>query len=155
ELLNRVKDVALDAYQHQDLPFEKLVEELRPERDLARMPLFQTMFVLQNAPLPRLEMSGLDLSPIEFDPGVAKFDLILSLTETAQGLKGFIEYSTDLFDAWRIQRMAEHFRTVIEGVIANPEQKIHQIELMTGIEREQILLKWNETAIEYPRDRSI
>src|SRR5215470_16112687 len=109
ELLNRVKEVALGAYDHQDLPFEKLVEELSPERDPGRNPLFQVSFVLQNATRSRLELLDLTLETLDVHSGTAKFDLTLSILETREGLKASWEYNTDLFERARIERMAEHF----------------------------------------------
>jgi aspartate racemase len=107
ELLGRVREVALGAYAHQDLPFEKLVEELQVERDLSRNPLFQVMFVLQNAPISALEFRGLSLTPLEVHNGTAKFDLTLELEESAEGIRGWFEYNTDLFDTLTITRMTK------------------------------------------------
>jgi hypothetical protein len=117
ELLTRVRDVAVGAYAHQDLPFEKLVEELQPERDLSRTPLFQVMAVLQNAPLSIPKLNGLELQPIEIDPQTAKFDLTLYLTETAKGLRADIEYNTDLFNEDTITRALGHYRRLLEEVV--------------------------------------
>ena len=110
ELLSRVRGVALKAHAHQDLPFEKLVEELHPERDLSQMPLFQVAFVLQNTPGESLESAGLSLSAMADDGGTSKFDLTFFMRETSLGLAGVIEYSVDLFDAATIHRMHDHFR---------------------------------------------
>ncbi|MBW4635046.1 MAG: amino acid adenylation domain-containing protein [Iphinoe sp. HA4291-MV1] len=155
ELLGRVRKVVLEAYNHQDLPFEKLVETLQVERDLSHTPLFQVMFALQNAPMPSLEFSGLKLSPLEVDNGTAKFDLTLDLEETANGIKGWLEYNTDLFDASTIRRMAGHFQTLLEGIVANPQQQISQLPLLTEVEQRQLLVEWNDTQVDYPLDKCI
>src|SRR6266540_3384433 len=150
ELLSRVKKTALGAYAHQDLPFEKLIEELQPDRDLSLAPLSQVVFVLQNATPTALELSDLSLSLVDIELGTAKADLRILLTETSQGLSGWIEYSTDLFDEWRIQRIAGHFRTLAETIVADPERRILEIDLLNGSERRQILVEWNRTEKEHP-----
>jgi amino acid adenylation domain-containing protein len=151
-LLDRVRDMALGAYAHQDLPFERLVEDLQPERDLSRTPLFQVMAVLQNAPMPPPELSGLDLNPLEVDHEVAKFDLTLFLTETAQGLRAEIEYDRDLFDTETISRALGHYRRLLEEVVVNPDRRLSDAPLLTEGERSQLLVEWNETERDYPRD---
>ncbi|MEN3329818.1 MAG: hypothetical protein V7638_4625, partial [Acidobacteriota bacterium] len=145
ELLKRVKEVALGAYNHQDVPFEKLVEELRPERDPSRNPLFQVSFALQNATRTRLELPGLTLSPMEVHSGTTKFDLSLSILEGADGLKATWEYDVDLFNSARIARMVDHFQILLEGIVADPACKISALPLLTAAERDQILVEWNQT----------
>ena len=135
ELLGRVREVALGAYAHQDLPFEQLVEALQPERSLSHQPLFQVMFALQNAPMPALELPDLTLSSLKIDSGTAKFDLTLSMEDTEQGLVGSLEYNTDLFDAATITRILKHFQTLLEGIVANPEQRLLALPLLTQPER--------------------
>jgi amino acid adenylation domain-containing protein len=152
QLLGRVRDTALEAYAHQDLPFEKLVEELRPERSLSHAPLFQIMFALQSAPMPVLELPDLTASLLQIDYGVAKFDLTLDLSETPQGLSGWFEYNTTLFDAATIGRTAEHFRTLLEGIVADPEQHLSDLPLLTEVERHQLLVEWNNTRLEVPQE---
>ncbi len=152
ELLSRVREVALGAYAHQDVPFEKLVEELQPERSLSHAPLFQVMFILQNAPRSALDLSGLTLQSLEFDSGTAQFDVSLSVVEVAEGLQAKFEYNTDLFDAATITRMLKHFQVLLEGVVANPDQRLSELPLLTEAERHQLLIEWNDTAVEYPRD---
>ena len=120
ELLGRVREVALGAYAHQDLPFEKLVEELQPERSLSHSPLFQVMFILQNAPRQTLALPGLTLRRLEVDSGTAKFDLTLSMTESADGLRAVWEYNTDLFEAATHRRLQGHFQTLLEGIVTDP-----------------------------------
>ena len=155
ELLSRVRGVTLDAYAHQDLPFEKLIEELQPERDLSRNPLFQVMFVLQNTPMPVQEVSGLTLRALEVDSGTAMFDIFLSIAESEQGLTGFLEYNTDLFDSATITRLIENFQTLLEGIVTNPNQKISELPLLTANEREQLLVEWNDTQSDYLQDASL
>jgi len=116
--------VMLGAYAHQDLPFERIVEELQPERNLSSTPLFQVMFVLQNAPMSSLELEGLTLSPIEADTGAAMFDLMMIMIDTDQGLNGSLLYNVDLFDPLIISRMLEHFRVILEQVTINPEVRL-------------------------------
>jgi amino acid adenylation domain-containing protein len=155
ELLGRTRRVTLDAYAHQELPFEKLVDALQPGRDLSRPPLFQAMFVLQNAPLHPLELAGLKLTPLPTHSGTAKFDLMLSLEEDAGGLSGFIEYNTGLFDAETVTRLLGHYQTLLEAVIANVEQRLSRLPLFTKTERKQILAEWNDTRAEFPKDKCV
>ncbi len=155
ELLQRVKDVALGAYDHQDLPFEKLVEELSPERDPGRTPLFQVLFVLQNATRSRLELPELTLERLDVHSETAKFDLSLSILETPDGLKTSWEYDTDLFDADRIERMMGHLEVLLEAVVDGPEKRISELPLLTAEEREQVLVEWNRTAVAYPQGQCL
>ncbi|MCT7997189.1 amino acid adenylation domain-containing protein [Laspinema olomoucense] len=143
ELLHRVRDVSLGAYSHQDLPFEKLVEELHPERDLSRSPIFQVMFVLQNAPTTTLELPGLTLQSLAIERGTTQFDLSLSVAEYPEGLAASIEYSTDLFDRETIVRMLGYLKTLLEGMVADPTQRISEISLLTEGERHQLLMDWS------------
>jgi amino acid adenylation domain-containing protein len=144
-LLGRVREMALEAYTHQDLPFEKLVEALQPERDLSHHPLFQVMLVLQNTPLPLVQLPDLTLSLPDIDTGTAKFDLTLFIEDTDQGLKEILEYNTALFDAGTITRMCGHFQTLLTGIVADPDQHVSTLPLMTPTERHQILIEWNDT----------
>ncbi|HEY4940168.1 MAG TPA: condensation domain-containing protein, partial [Rhizomicrobium sp.] len=148
-LLARVKNGALEAYAHQDLPFEKLVSELAPARDLGRHPLFQVMFVLQNIPPVRLELNGVRLNVLEIESQTAKFDLTLTLSETAQGLAGSFEYATDLFDASTIERLANHLCRALEQVTTQPELKLSQLDLLSTAERHQLLAELNATEAPY------
>jgi amino acid adenylation domain-containing protein len=152
ELLSRVRKVALEAYARQDLPFEYLVDELQLERDLSHAPLFQVMFVFGNTPMSALELPGLTMSLLETDSGTAKFDLTLSMRETEQGLIGDLEYNTDLFDKSTITRMLTHFQTLLEGVVANPDQHLAKLPLLTEAERQQLLVEWNKTQANYPSE---
>ena len=155
ELLTRVRSVTSDAYSHQDLPFEKLVEELNPERSLSYSPLFQVMFVLQNASKQAGQMLGLTEEPVQLELETAKFDLILSVTEKDGTLFGSWSYNTDLFNAATIERMTANFQTLLEGIVDNPQQPIAQLPLLSTNERQQLLVEWNDTYTEYPRDKCI
>ncbi len=155
ELLGRVRETTLGAYEHQDVPFEKLVEELRPERDLSHAPLFQVMFALQNAPGKALELEGLTLHPLRIDHGTSKFDLTLFMWTEGEGLRATVEYSTDLFDASTIKRMLGHFRVLLDAVVANPDQRLSELPLLTAAERRQLLVEWNSTQAEYPADKTV
>ena len=150
ELLKRVRKVALGAYAHQDLPFELLVEQLKVERDLRHAPLFQVMFVLQNAPMSALELPGLTLTSLEGDRDTSKFDLTLYMTETLEGLVGSLEYNTDLFEVNTIQRMVVHLQTLLSGIVANPQQRLTELPFLTELEQHQLLREWNNTEVEYP-----
>ncbi|MEP0752182.1 amino acid adenylation domain-containing protein [Trichocoleus sp. Lan] len=137
ELLKRVRDITLKAYVHQDLPFEKLVEELRPERNLSRTPLFQVLFVMQNTPVPTLELSSLTLTPIEVEGGTAKFDLVLFVSETKNGIVGSWKYNADLFDADAIARLSAHFETLLNSIVAQPDTRLNRLEIVTEAEKKQ------------------
>ena len=155
DLLRRVREVCLGAYAHQDLPFERLVEELHPTRDLSRNPLFQVMFVLQNASLQPVELPGLSLSPVEVDTSTTHFDLTLHIVDTEHGLVGTLAYNTDLFDAVTITRMLGHFRTLLESVAATPERRVSDLPLLTEAERQHLLVDWNDTRVDCPKDLCI
>jgi len=135
-----------------DLPFEQLVEALQPERSLSHQPLFQVMFALQNAPMPELELPGLTLSSLEIDNATATFDLTLSLSESEQGLMGSLEYNTDLFEADTITRMLGHFQTLLAGIVADPQQRLNDLPILTPAERLTLLGEWNHTGVDYPKD---
>ncbi|WP_143857153.1 non-ribosomal peptide synthetase, partial [Nostoc sp. 'Peltigera membranacea cyanobiont' 213] len=155
ELLLRIREMALSAYAHQDLPFEMLVEALQPERDLSHTSLFQVMFVLQNAPMSEIELTGLTVSFLPIESSTAKFDLTLSMENTATGLFGWWEYNTDLFSRITIERMTGHFVTLLEGIVANPTEQISQLPMVTATEQHQLLVEWNDTRVDYPQDKSI
>ena len=155
DLLSRVKQVTLEAYSNQDLPFEQLVEELKPERYLNRNPLFDVMFALQNAPKSELTLPGLTLSSIEESSHTAKFDLSLDMFESPEGLSGVFEYSTDLFESSTITRMAGHFQVLLEAIVTQPETPILQLPLLTKTERRQLLFEGQGEGVEYPIDRCI
>src|ERR1700730_18253644 len=155
ELSRRVREVCLGAYAHQDLPFERLVEELHLERNLGRNPLFGVMFVLQNKSLQTIGLPGLTLSPVEIDSGTAHFDLTLHIADTEQGLIATLAYNNDLFEAATITRMLGHFRNLLEAVVANPERRLSDLPFLSEAERQQLLVQWNDTKADYPKDLCI
>ncbi|ODH00205.1 non-ribosomal peptide synthetase [Nostoc sp. KVJ20] len=155
ELLPRIREMALSAYAHQDLPFEMLVEALQPERDLSHTPLFQVMFVLNNAPTSEVELTGLSVSSLPIESAIAKFDLTLSMENTSTGLVGGWDYNTDLFDSSTIERMTGHFVTLLESIVANPSERISQLPMLTAFEQQQLLVEWNDTRVDYPQDKCI
>ena len=155
ELLSKVRSTTLDAYAHQDLPFEKLVEELNPERSLSYSPLFQVMFVLQNTPTQTEKLLGLDTKLVRIETSTAKFDLDLSVEEKGDGLIASWTYNIDLFDAATIERMREHFQILLEGIVANPNQPIDHLPMLTEKERQQLLIEWNNTSTDYPQNKCI
>ncbi|MGJ5629727.1 non-ribosomal peptide synthase/polyketide synthase [Nostoc sp. CALU 1950] len=155
ELLPRIREMALSAYAHQDLPFEMLVEALQPERDLSHTPLFQVMFVLNNAPTSEVELTGLSVSSLPIESAIAKFDLTLGMQNTNNGLVGWWEYNTDLFDSSTIERMTGHFVTLLENIVANPQERISQLPMLTASEQQQLLVEWNDTSVDYPQDKCI
>ncbi|HEX8176352.1 MAG TPA: amino acid adenylation domain-containing protein, partial [Pyrinomonadaceae bacterium] len=152
ELLKHVREVTLGAYTHQDLPFERLVEELQPVRNLDRMPLFQVMFMLQNVPLPHFEHAGLRLHPVEVYTGATEFDLILNTMETEEGLLTSIIYNSELFEPATIERMLNHYQVLLEGIVTEPNQKLASLPLLTPAEASQLLNEWND-AHDYPQDK--
>ncbi len=157
EVLLRVREVALGAYSHQDVPFELLVEELQPERDMSRSPLFQVLMVLQNAPMTGVQIkSDLQMASLGVENQTAKFDLTLSVIETNDGrLQSVWEYNTDLFAPASIRRMMKHFEVLLDEVANHPERRLSELALLTEAERKQIVVEWNETAAEYPREKNV
>ena len=151
ELLSRVRAMAIGAYTHQDLPFEKLVEELQPERSMSHSPVFQVMFTLQSAAGGAMEFEGLQLAGAGGEAVTAKFDLNMWFSEI--GSETLAEHSstnTDLFDADRIERMLGHFQTMLEGIVADPDQRISHLPMVTADERSQLLIEWNDTCNAFP-----
>jgi amino acid adenylation domain-containing protein len=156
ELLGRVKESCLAAYANQNLPFDQLVQEIQPERDLSRHPLFQVMFVLQNAAPQRPQLlPNLTVSPVEVDSTIAKFDLTLLMEEGEKQLSGALEYRTDLFKRETILRMKDHLELVLKWIATDPEGKLSELTLLTKAEREQILYEWNDTTIDYGPERCL
>jgi amino acid adenylation domain-containing protein len=155
QFLARVREVAWGAYQHQELPFEKLVAELQPDRNLGRNPLFQVIFAFQNVPRQTMALPGLEVSQVEVDSGTAKFDLALFMWEEHGGLRGRVQYSTALFDADTIERLLGHFETMLIGIVTNPDRRLSHLPLLTEREKHQILVEWNNTATVYPNDACI
>jgi amino acid adenylation domain-containing protein len=173
DLLKRTQATALDAYVHQDVPFEQLVEELNPHRSLSHSPLFQVMFALQNVPIEALELPDLVVRPLmvgvtgaqdevgarEGADGTteetARFDLTLNMRESPAGLIGILEYNTDLFERSTIRRMVAHYQRLLEAIVAAPQARLSRLEILDGEERRQQLVEWNATARSYPKDRCI
>jgi amino acid adenylation domain-containing protein len=154
-LLAQVRETTLQAYEHQDVPFEQVVEALQPQRSLSHSPLFQVMFVLQNVPMTEFELPGVTLTQLDGDSTIAKFDLTLSMSETDRGLVGEWEYNTDLFDGSTIERMTAHFQNLLSAIVANPAVTVGELALLSAAERHQLLVEWNDTAFEYPTDKCI
>ena len=152
ELLGRVRETTLGAYQHQEIPFERLVEELAPERSLAHSPLFQAMFVLQNNERGGLRMGALEIEPLSSGGGeIAKFDLTLGLAEDEQGFAGSLSYRAELWERATMERMAGHFARLVEAVVADPARPVSGVAFLGEEERAQLLAGWNATARALPR----
>ena len=149
-LLKQVKETALSAYENKDIPFDKLVEELAPQRDSRYTPLFHVCFVMQGISK-GLELENLEITPLKFKSETAKFDLSLSIRETTTGIDGAIVYSTDLFKSTTIKRMVNNFQTLLEAIVAQPDKAINQLPLLTQLEKQQILVNWNNTQTDYPQ----
>jgi amino acid adenylation domain-containing protein len=155
ELLGRVREVCLGAYAHQDLPFEKLVEEVHVERDLSRNPLFQVMFVLQNGSPRAVELPGLTLSPVEGSSETAHFDLTLQIVDDEQGLTATFVYNADLFEAATIAHMLRTFQTLLSAVVADPALRLSDLPLLTKAEQQQLVVEWNDSKTDSPQDLGI
>ncbi|MEW6032836.1 MAG: condensation domain-containing protein, partial [Bacillota bacterium] len=158
KLLARERDTALEAYAHQDVPFERVVDALQPERSLSYMPIVQVLVSLQNVPAPELRLSGVtvrDLEVDKLDTGTAKADLVLLLEETPDGLAGTVQYATDLFDAATVERMVTHFRVLLEGLVADPARRLSELPLLDEAEFRLVTVECNRTRVDYPRDRCV
>jgi amino acid adenylation domain-containing protein len=149
DLLKRVRDTCLEAYTHQDVPFEKLVELVQPERDLSHTPLFQVMLA-QQAPLPAMVLGDLRVHRLALDSGTAKFDLTLFFEDKDSGIECMWEYNCDIFERETIARFTEHFRMLLAGIVADPAQRLSRLALLSPAERQQVLLGWNTTAAAPP-----
>ncbi|AMA46431.1 non-ribosomal peptide synthase/polyketide synthase [Pseudomonas alabamensis] len=154
-LLQQTRQTALDAQAHQDLPFEQLVEALAPERNLSHSPLFQVLFNHQARERQTREWGDLRLSPLTWDSGSAQFDLVLDTCETEQSLVASLAYDRDLFDRPTIERLAAHFTTLLQGIVARPDRAVAELPLLDAGERERTLVQWNDTAVAYPLDSSV
>jgi amino acid adenylation domain-containing protein len=154
-LLGRVRAAAREAYSHQDIPFEKLVEELNPRRNLSITPVFQVLFQFQNAPMPPARISGLFIAPIQVDAGFSQVDLSLTMWEEQGIMKGTFEYSTDLFTAAATKRMSGYFQALLDGVIAGADRPVSRLPLMTEKEIHRLLIEWNDTGCDYPGESCI
>jgi non-ribosomal peptide synthetase component F len=155
ELVGQVRETTLGAFTHQEVPFEKLVEELQPERDLSRTPFFQVMFILQNASKATPNLPGLQLDLLDVHSATEKFDLTLSMQETGESFCAVLHYNTDLFDAPTIERFAAHFKNLLSAIVADPAQSLSHLPMLTGEEEDLLLVEWNGTTSEYPREKSL
>ncbi|MEH1860991.1 MAG: amino acid adenylation domain-containing protein [Nostoc sp.] len=155
DLLTQVQQVTQNAYEHQDLPFEILVEQLQPERKLNRNPLVQVVFVLQNAPSSGWDLPGLSVEKMPWGLDAARFDIELNFWETQSVLEGYCCYSSDLFDGSTIARMMQHFQNLLEAIAPNPQQPVALLPLLTQQERHQLLMEWNNIQVNYPQDKCI
>ncbi|MEH1813016.1 MAG: amino acid adenylation domain-containing protein [Nostoc sp.] len=155
EFLSQVRQVATSAYTHQDVPFEQVVEALQPERSLSYNPLFQVVFVLENFLLDTLELPDVTLTPQFVERGTSQFDLTLAVWDTKAGLIGSWEYNSDLFEPDTIARMTSHFQTLLAAIIANPNQPIGELPLLSQPDRHQLLVEWNDTYTPYPKSKCI
>jgi len=141
--LRRVRDVSLQAYAHQDIPFERLVEALEPARELNRTPFFQVLFALQNVPLPTVSWDGLEATARTLETGTSKFDLTLSAHEEDGELELSLEYRTELFNPERMKRLLQHYRTLLEGIAVSVETRISELEMLSEPEEQQLLVEWS------------
>ncbi|MDZ7333004.1 MAG: amino acid adenylation domain-containing protein [candidate division KSB1 bacterium] len=155
QLLDQVKTTTLDAYMHQDVPFEKIVDAVQPHRDMSHSPLFQVMFTLQNVARHEQSVEGLTLRSIELDTKISTFDLTLLLFEGPDGISGAFEYNTDLFKPETISRMAEHFRLLLERILENPAARITDLSILTPAQERLMLDQWNDTMADFPKDKAI
>ncbi|HTN88778.1 MAG TPA: amino acid adenylation domain-containing protein [Sorangium sp.] len=149
QLLDRVREAALGAYAHQDVPFERVVEALGVARNLRRTPLFQAMFGLQTAPMTAPTLADVELSLLAADSGTTRFEIELTLNEEAGALVGAVVYSAELFDATTIARMVESFELLLRGIVAEPERPVSELPLLSEAERRRVLVEWNDTAVAY------
>src|SRR5215472_9812593 len=159
ELMRRVRSTALDAFAHQDFPFEKLVHELQPKRGSGHNPFFQVHFQLLSAPEGDLGADAISDALVgerfDVEAGTAKFDLALDLWEYPDGIEAYIEYSTDLFSEETVARMAGHFRTLLEAIVVNPDQRLSELTLLSRRELKQLLHEWNNTKADHPRNKCL
>jgi amino acid adenylation domain-containing protein len=154
ELLDRLREGFMDAFSHQDVPFEKLVAELQPKRDKSRNPIFQVSFSF-DPPLPEFKLSGLEAGAYDVEYGASHFDLIFFLEESKNGIRGKVEYNTDLFGSATIDRLVGHYLRLMQGIVENPKERISKLPLLGGAEERTIVSAWNETATDYPRDACV
>lgn len=153
--LNQVRETTLNAYDHQDIPFEKLVQELKVERDPSGSPLFRVAFALQNMPRHQLTLQGLSLTSIDVDTATAKFDVTVHIMEENSGLRVMVKYNTDLFNTETINRMMKHYEHLLAAVVEYPEKQVSELPLLSEKEHHQLLIEWNNTGTDYPKDRCV
>lgn len=154
-LLEQVRLTAMNAYAHQDIPFEYVVEVLNPERQLSHAPLFQVMLVLQNTPLEKLELPGLTLSSMQMENTAAQFDLNVDFVEANGQLQGTVGYNRDLFDAATIERMTNHYVRLLEAIVSDPTVRVRELTMLTAAERNKLLMEWNATTVDCPARQTI
>ncbi|MFF1902981.1 amino acid adenylation domain-containing protein [Kitasatospora sp. NPDC058218] len=150
DLLRRVRPVCLGAFAHQELPFERLVEELHPRRDLSRSPVFQVSFVFQNIAMPAFDVAGLRLEPVEVDGTTARFDLELQVFDRPEGLSGRFDYNSDLFDAATVDQLSGHLGLLVENLLADPDRPVGQVPMLAAQEERRLRDRWNDTRREWP-----
>ena len=155
ETMARAREVCLGALSHQELPFEKLVEELHPDRNLGQNPLFQVSFAFQNTPRVPPRLSGIEINELEVETGIARFDLHCFMEEIDGHLKGYCDYDSNLFNADTVERMIGHFQMLLEDVVADPNQRISDLPLLSAGEKQQLLVQWNDTETDYSKVKSI
>jgi non-ribosomal peptide synthetase component F len=156
DFLQQVKSTTLEAYEHQEIPFEKVVEAVMVQRDMSRSPLFQVMFTLQNAPdVPNLQLGEVELSTIISNHDTSKFDITFSMTETSYGLRGSILYLSDLYSEQTIERFISHFKELLGSIAKDPQQSISLLPMLTQQEQQQLIVEFNNTDNDYPADKSI
>jgi amino acid adenylation domain-containing protein len=155
ETIQRTREVCLGALNHQELPFEKLVEELHPDRQPGINPLFQTTFAFQNSPRVSPHLANIRVTELEVEPGIARFDLHLFVEEFEGCLKGYWDYDANLFDGTTIERMLDHFQVLLGGMVVNPNNRIDELQLLTDTEKHQLLVEWNATGNDYPNNKCI
>lgn len=151
EILQQIKATTLEAYQYQDLPFEKVVDAVQPERNLAYSPLFQVMFSLENTPQNTIKLFDLQLEPLEIDTKTTKFDIVLTLREEETGIRGTFDYNTDLFKEETIERLTKNFYQLLNSIADNPNQPVSKINILSDEEKKKLLIDWNKTALDYPQ----
>src|SRR6185503_14356933 len=155
EVLKRVRDVVLGAYSHQDVPFERLVEELQPERSLSHTPLFQVAIALQNAPQGSANLTALEMSEVEAENETAKFDLTLTLEEASPLIGGALVYNSDLFESSTIKRMVSHYIALLQAIIKHPELRFSELPLLNEQERKQLVVEFNDERLDYRMDQLV
>lgn len=155
EMLKRVRNVCLDAYAHQDLPFEKLIEELNPQRDLSRTPIFQVVFNMQNSPMPKLGTQGLEINFLELDRGVSQFDLTLMITKSEGQYHATVEYGDDLFKAATIRRMFRSYQLLLDDIIVNADRPASQLQIISEEEHHHLINKLNQSQVDFPKEKCV
>ena len=154
-MLGRLKETAIEAFSNQDLPFEKLLEGLRLKRNPDRAPLFQVMFNFENVPRSSHETESVSMEEFDFDPGTAPFDLDMEIIEGDEGLSCRLTFNTALFDPGTAERMLGHYESLLEGIVANPQERISDLPLLSEVEKHQLLVEWNDTEADYPKDQCL